>query len=120
MGKEWSAEARRAEIMRILESKRRETMSNFASYFDVSDRTICYDIERLMAVHQIETVRGKGGCVKLQEGYREYQNILSEEEQKTLIEIIPSVNKRQSEAIKRLLIRLGSKSNQKHITEITL
>ena len=118
--KKWSGEERRAEIMRILESRRRETMSNFASRFDVSIRTICYDVEILAASHPIETVRGKGGCVRLKDGYRTYQGVLSEEEQETLIEIIPSINSRQSEMVKKLLIRLSSKLNQEHIDAIKI
>ena len=109
VGKKWSVEERRAEIMRILESKRRETMSNFAFYFDVSIRTIGYDIDFLTALYPIETVRGKSGGVGLKDGYRTYQNILSEEQQETLFEIIPLISKQQVEVIKGLLLAHGSK-----------
>ena len=115
MGKKWSVEERRAEIMRILEGKRRETMSNFACYFGVSTRTIGYDIDFLTTIHPVETVRGKGGCVKLTEGYRIYQNILSDEQQNVLIEIIPLINKRQATVVKELLHAYGSKPKQKII-----
>jgi predicted DNA-binding transcriptional regulator YafY len=87
-------------------------MSNFAFHFGVSTRTIGYDIDYLTALHPIETVRGKGGCVKLSEGYRTYQNILSEEQQETLFEIIPLINRRQAAVIKGLLAAHGSKQNQ--------
>jgi predicted DNA-binding transcriptional regulator YafY len=100
VGKKWSVYERRLEIMRVLESKRQETMSNFAFRFGVSIRTICYDVEALTASHPIETARGEGGCVKLTEGYRTYQNIFSEEQQETLIEIIPLINRRQAAVIK--------------------
>ena len=63
MSKEWTVYERRAEIMRILESRRSEIMSNLAFYFGVSIRTICYDIDFLAALHPIETVRGEYGCV---------------------------------------------------------
>ena len=115
MEKRWSVEERRAEIMRILESGRRETMANFAFHFGVSTRTIGYDIDFLTATHHIETVRGRGGCVKLTEGYRTYQNTLSQEQQETLIEIIPLISERQAAVIKGLLLAHGSKPNYERI-----
>lgn len=115
MSKEWTAYERRAEIMRILESRRSEIMSNFAFYFGVSIRTICYDIDFLAAQHPIETVRGEYGCVRLIDGYREYQNILSQEQQDTLIEIIPLINDRQAKVVKGLLHAFGSKQNKEII-----
>ena len=111
MRKKWSADERRAEIMRVLESRRRETMSNFAHLFSVSIRTIRYDIEILTALYPIEAVRGRGGCVKLLENYRKYQNILSKEQQDVLFEIIPLISKRQAKVIKELLTAHGSKLN---------
>ena len=115
MGKKWSVDERRAEIMRVLESRRHETMSNFAHFFGVSIRTICYDIEALTALHPIETVRGRSGFVKLQDSYRVYQNILSEEQQEVLFEIIPLISKQQARVIKGLLTAHGSKFNHKRI-----
>lgn len=115
MKKKWSVEERRAEIIRILESGRRDTMSNFAFHFGVSIRTIRYDIDFLTTMHPIETVRGKGGCVKLMDGQRTYKNVLSEEQYETLIEIIPLINKRQAGVVKGILIALGSKRNQEAI-----
>ena len=115
MRKRWSADERRAEIMRVLESKRRETMSNFAHLFNVSIRTIRYDIEILTALYPIESVRGRGGCVKLIENYRKYQNILSQEQQDVLFEIIPLISERQAKVIKGLLIAHGSKQSSERI-----
>ena len=111
--KTWSVFERRFEIIRILETKRCEKMANFASHFGISIRTICYDIVFLTAFHPIETVRGKNGCVKLMDGYHTYQNILSEEEQKTLNEIIPLISEPQAEVIKKLLLKCDSGSNPK-------
>jgi len=115
VGKTWSVAERRAEIMRILESRRSENVANFVFMFGVSRRTICYDIEILTALHPIETVRGKGGCIRLTDGYRTYQNILSEEQQETLIDIIPLISDRQATILKGLLHAYGSKKNQQRI-----
>jgi predicted DNA-binding transcriptional regulator YafY len=115
VGKKWSVIERRAEIMRVLARRRRETMTNFAFQFGVSRRTICYDIEALMVLYPIESSRGNGGCVRLADGYITYRNSLSEEEQETLIEIIPLISKEQATVIIGLLRVHGSKSNQKRI-----
>jgi len=115
VGKKWSVEERRAEIIRVLESRRSENLANFVFMFGVSRRTIIYDIDALTATHPIETVRGRGGCVKLTDGYRTYQNILSEEQQEALIVIIPLINKQQAVVLKGILVAFGSKSNQQRI-----
>ena len=103
-----SANERRAEIMRILESRRQEKMINLASQFDVTRKTICTDIEILMASYPILTVKGKYGCVKLEDGYATYQRFLSDEQQETLLEIIPMLSKKQSKVIAGLLYAHGS------------
>ena len=113
--KKWSVEERRAEIMRVLESRRFETMPNFAFMFDVSRCTIGYDIDFLTALHPIETVRGVGGGVKLKDGYRTYQNTLSDEQQSTLIDIIPLIGKQYAEIIRGLLYAHGSRKNEECI-----
>jgi len=120
VGKKWSVEERRAEIIKILESRRRETMSNFAFRFGVSIRTIGYDIDVLMVSHPIETVRGKGGCVKLTEGYRIYQNVLSQEQQETLLRIFPLLCKPDAEIIFGLLRAFGSRKNKQRIDGLIL
>ena len=49
---------RRAEIMRILVSRRHETMGQLASELLVTDRTIRSDITALAVDYPLETVRG--------------------------------------------------------------
>jgi len=115
VGKKWKANERRAEIMRILESRRQETMANFAFHFDVSIRTICYDIDSLMALYPIKTVQGNNGCVKPEDGYAMYQSFLSEEQQETLLEIFPMLSEAQSKVIAGLLRAHGSRHNMERI-----
>lgn len=110
-----SANERRAEIMRILESRRQEKMINLAHKFNVTRKTICTDIEILMASYPVKTVKGRYGCVKLEDGYAMYKNFLSDEQQEVLIEIIPLLNRRQFEVIIGLLRAGGSKRNKERI-----
>lgn len=69
---------RRCEIMKILCRRRHETISNLASEFGVSERTIQRDIKALMSTEPIYTQQGKyGGGVYVVEGYsinRMYMN----------------------------------------------
>lgn len=48
-----------------------------AQEFNVSTRTIRYDIEILTLSYPIETVSGNGGGVKIAKGYRSCQKTLS-------------------------------------------
>ena len=58
------------EILRVIYTRRRESIANLAVEFGVSVRTIKYDIEALMCLHPIETVRGRyGGCVKVRDWF---------------------------------------------------
>ena len=110
-----SANQRRSEIMRILESRRQENMSNLASHFNVTRRTICTDIEILTTLYPLETVQGRYGCVKLKDGYAMYQSFLSEEQQEILLEIFPMLSQKQSKVIADLLYAHGSKCNRERI-----
>jgi hypothetical protein len=109
------ANERREEIMRILESERVTKMSNLAAQFQVTRQTILTDIEILMASYPIETVRGRYGHVKLQNGYASYKRILSEEQQDVLIEIFPKLDERQARVIRGLLLANGSMRNKERI-----
>lgn len=61
---------RRNEIMRILCRRRHETVSNLASEFGVSERTILRDIDALSNTEPIYTKSGKyGGGVYVMESY---------------------------------------------------
>lgn len=72
---------RRAEIMRVLCHRRHETVSNLASEFGVSQRTILRDIEVLSLTEPIYTQRGKyGGGVYVTECFSMTRMYMSEAE----------------------------------------
>ena len=66
---------RRAEIMRILTARRRETMGRLADELHVTSRTIRSDVIALMVDYPLETQRGNGGCVKVADWYHPHRNI---------------------------------------------
>ena len=83
---------RRDEILRVLYTRRRESIANLAAEFGVSVRTIKYDIEALTCSYPIETVRGRyGGGVKLADWYHPSKRALSPEQMVLLKKLAPTL-----------------------------
>ena len=87
-----SVKERRQDIwMRLLE-RRKDTIQNLASEFNVSPRTIRYDIDALSLSYPIETVRGRyGGGVKLADWYHPSKKALSPEQMALLKKLAPTL-----------------------------
>ena len=100
---------RRAEIMRILTVRKRETMGRLADELGVSDRTIRNDITVLTAEYPLETARGIGGCVKLAEWYHPHRNILTQEEQRVLSRLATFGDVHDQRVVTNMLAAYGSK-----------
>ena len=94
-----TANERRNEIVRILVSRRHETMKQLASELNVTDRTIRTDITVLTVDYPLETVRGNGGCVKVADWYHPHKHSLSQEQIKVLTELTKTVNTYQAEIL---------------------
>jgi predicted DNA-binding transcriptional regulator YafY len=99
---------RRAEIIRILAGRRKETMCNLAFELGVTDRTIRTDITILAVNYPLVTIRGNGGCVKLAEWYWPNKNLLSQEQQQVLSQMIDKGNEQQIKVIREMLNAYGS------------
>ena len=99
---------RRAEIMRILTARRRETMGCLANELNVTSRTIRTDITALMVDYPLETLRGNGGCVRVADWYHPHRNLLSEEQQCTLSQLMESATEQQAEVLREMLVEYGS------------
>ena len=76
-----SPNERRQSIWQSLCRSRHETIQNLAMEYQVSPRTIRYDINILTLSHPIETIRGRyGGGVKLADWYQPSRKTLSLEQ----------------------------------------
>lgn len=64
------ANERRMCIVEALSKRRRDTIDNLAFEFNVSRRTIRYDIEILSCSYPIYTTKGTGGGVHILDGYK--------------------------------------------------
>ena len=82
---------RRAEIMRILTTRRHETMGRLAAELHVSIRTIRSDITMLTVDYPLETQRGNGGCVKVADWYHPSKKTLAPEQMALLKKLAPSL-----------------------------
>lgn len=83
---------RRQSIWQTLCQRRHETIKNLAMEFEVSPRTIRYDIDILTLSHPIETVCGRyGGGVKLADWYQPTRRALCPEQLRLLKKIATSL-----------------------------
>lgn len=99
---------RRAEIMRILTTRRHETMGRLAAELHVSIRTIRSDITMLTVDYPLETQRGNGGCVKVADWYHPHRNILSSEQQSVLSQLASTCDAHQANVLHQMLAEYGS------------
>ncbi len=111
-----NAYERRAEIWRVLLLRRMDDMQNLSDEFDVTDRSVRSDIKYLSVIYPIETVRGKGGGVKVADWYRPYQNTLSRRHQATLIRQINKADELDKKYLLEILMSYGSQVVIKEIT----
>lgn len=78
---------RRSAILKTLCRRRYETISNLATEFDVSERTIRRDIDVLSSTEPIYTQPGRAGGVYVVDGYRMDRMYMSKEETDILCKI---------------------------------
>lgn len=88
MKKNMTPSERRDAIIDVLCKRRQDTVANLAHEFDVSVRTIKYDIEELTLAHPIETIRGRyGGGVRIADGYYAGRKYLKPNQKDLLIKL---------------------------------
>ena len=89
------AEERRKAIWRALCRRRQDTIANLAVEFNVSPRTVYYDIRILSCIYPIESIRGRYyGGIKVADWYKPNPKALT-----------PA----QTELLERLLVTLDGK-----------
>lgn len=103
-----TANERRAEIMRILTVRRRETMRCLADELGVTDRTIRNDINILTSEFPVDTIRGSGGGVKVADWYHPHKHILTAEEQTVLMQLLSKSDLYQQGVVTGIITTLGS------------
>ena len=108
-----TANERRAEIMRILVSRRHEITPNLARDLAVSERTIRRDIKVLMVDYPLDVYQGNTGGIRLADWYHPHKRLLSREQQQVLTELVTVSDARQARVLHELLSAYGSlKTNE--------
>ena len=79
---------RRDAILEVLCVRRKMTISELVTEFDVSRRTIINDIIELTRSYPIETYRGNGGGVEVAKGYYLGRKYLKPAQREALIDAI--------------------------------
>ena len=103
---------RRAEIIRILTARRKDTMRQLAEELGVTMRTIRSDILVLTVDYPLETQRGHGGCVKVADWYHPHRSILSDEQQRVLKQLMSTGDEHQAKVLREMLMEYGSRSRR--------
>lgn len=104
MAKNMTPSERREAILNVLCKRRQDTIENLANEFDVSVRTIKYDIEELTLAHPIETVRGRyGGGVKVADGYYIGRKYLKPNQQELLKKLSAQLSGNDLEVMNSIL-----------------
>ena len=103
-----SAIERRAEIMRILASRRKCYLSELAHELSVSKRTIQRDIQALVLEYPLESIRGNGGGIRLADWYYPHKNILSQEQIRVIEAMIKKADFHQKVVLQQMLAAFGS------------
>ena len=75
---------RRIQILETLCVRRHDTIKNLCEEFNVSERTIRYDIKVLECSYPIYTTQGGGGGVHVMDGYRLGMKYFTEEQSELL------------------------------------
>lgn len=99
-----SAMGRRQEILKVLMSRRQDTVSNLAFEFHVSKRTIRRDICILSHYYSIETKPGHGGGIRVVDGYYIDRHYLSVEQENLLRSLIVGLCPKDQEVMLEILI----------------
>lgn len=93
---------RRNEILTALVHNKKITISQTAINYNVSEKTISRDIDFLSKEVPIYTKAGCGGGVFIHKDYHLYNNYLSSEEERFLLDILkllPSIKRKKLEKI---------------------
>ena len=99
-----NANERRQQILKVLNVRRFDTISNLALEFGVSRNTICNDIIVLSSSSPIYTRTGNKGGVYVCDGCNLNNNYLSTSQEKLLHEIRPSLSECQKKIMDSILL----------------
>lgn len=103
-----NAKDRRDEIVQFVKLKQQTTIKEISDEFDVSIRTVKYDIVYLSQRHPIYTVPGHFGGVRWLGERIQHEKLLTELQEKTLLEIYQESCGRRKLILAQILRKFGA------------
>ena len=102
-----SAISRRQEILDAIMFRRKDTVSNLAIEFKVSERTIRRDICILSRDHAIEMKQGNGGGIRVIAGYYLDRPYLTDEQENMLRSLKDNLAPKDREIMREILSKFS-------------
>lgn len=100
---------RRMEIIDILAERKKEQVDNLAFELNVTERTIRNDIYELSLSYPIDTKKGKGGCVFVQEGFTLRRRFLTDKERTLLEKLAVNLSGEDAATLQTIVKSFGKK-----------
>ena len=94
---------RRQMILEVLCERRFERIDNLAAEFNVSRRTVRYDIEVLSYSYHIYTSKGTGGGIHIVDGFKLGMKYLTKEQADFLESILHNYSDKEKEILVEIL-----------------
>ena len=102
-----SAIERRQRIVEILNARRSEQVDNLVCELGVSEKTIRRDIEVLSCSYPLNTKRGNGGCIYVEDGFDLYERYLTARQFEVLEELKVTATEEQAKVLETILRSFG-------------
>lgn len=98
-----TANERRQALLEVLCERRHDTRENLAAEFNVSKRTIEYDVLELSCRYPINTKKGKGGCIYVEDGFELHKGSWTDEQYDLLTKLESEFDGKDKQTIKSIL-----------------
>lgn len=105
-----TANERRKALLETLCERRHDTRENLAKEFGVSKRTIEYDVLALSCDYPIDTKRGKGGFIYVEDWFDLHKGSWTDEQYDLLIRLKDTLYGKDKQAIEGII----KKQNKPH------
>ena len=103
-----SQSERRSAIIAVLCQRRFESLTNLASEFDVTTRTIKRDVLDLSRTYPITTIRGHNGGIKMEAWFNPDRKVLSNQQENLLIRLKESLSGEDLIIMNTILVQFGT------------
>ena len=108
-----STAERRQQIIEYLNGNRSTTLEELTALFQVSKRTIRYDLEILSCSYPIYSVQGKGGGIRVADGWYLSRSYLSEPQEAFLRSLLPGLQPEDTETMNAILAKFAKPKKEK-------